>query len=248
MWRKRRMRRLRFRKRSRANYDQNDGVAGVVYIIVNQAFALNNLIKVGCSRRSGAARADELNKDATTGIPAEYECVWECKTLDCGRAEKKIHNALSKCRRGKWGQEWFNVDLDEAKSVIIKICLDYNDISKSKFSRPCVVCGVHLGEGQRDSKCRNCGVIINAVDQSPDSQIAETPEAAKREATATRNIVNKSLLAISALAIIGICIFGQIYVWARAKEIFPFIIIGLAIGSGLLAIKLVLQQDLKKED
>ncbi len=122
------------RKRKSRNFNQNDGVPGVVYIIRNSAFK-KKWIKIGCSRRSGAVRAEELNKGASTGIPAEFKCFWQCETKDCGRAEKAVHLTFEPFRRGKPGQEWFKVDIETAKSCIEEECglQDYRAEEKSKL-------------------------------------------------------------------------------------------------------------------
>ena len=99
--------------------DQNDGVEGVVYILKNEAFK-ETWIKIGQSRHSGHVRARDMNREASTGIPKHHVCVFECKTLDCGRAEKAVFTALKGERRGR--QEYFEVDLEAAKLIILREC------------------------------------------------------------------------------------------------------------------------------
>ncbi|WP_394751960.1 GIY-YIG nuclease family protein [Crenothrix sp.] len=120
-----------YTKNNNDNYDQLLGKAGVVYILANDALA-PNIFKIGATQRSGALRAIELNKEATTGLPAEYKCIFEYSSLDCGRSERQVHEKLDKFRRGKhgfknsgkkWGQEFFKIDdLELAKIIIIEIC------------------------------------------------------------------------------------------------------------------------------
>jgi transposase-like protein len=107
------------RRRSSGNYNQNDGVPGVVYILRNDAFK-ETWLKIGCSRHSGHVRARDMNREASTGLPAHHVCVFEVKTLDCGRAEKNVHSALSQYRKGR--QEFFEVDIETAKSAIVFCC------------------------------------------------------------------------------------------------------------------------------
>lgn len=107
------------RRRSSGNYNQNDGVRGVVYILRNEAFK-DNWLKIGCSRHSGHQRARDMNREASTGLPAHHVCVFEVETLDCGRAEKNVHSALSQYRKGR--QEFFEVDIETAKSAIVFCC------------------------------------------------------------------------------------------------------------------------------
>jgi len=99
-------------------YDRNDGQPGVVYILVNEALK-DGIYKIGQSTRSGRARASELNSEGKTGMPKMYRCVYEVSTCDCGRAEKMVHARLSRGRLTK--QEFFRVDLEEAKRTIHEV-------------------------------------------------------------------------------------------------------------------------------
>ena len=112
-------RRYRQRSPQPGNFDQNDGVAGVVYILRNDAFK-EHWLKIGQSRHSGHVRAREMNRTASTGLPAHHVCVFECRTLDCGNAEKLVFQQLRHHRRGR--QEFFEVDIEVAKAVIMQVC------------------------------------------------------------------------------------------------------------------------------
>lgn len=104
-------------------YQQNHGKPGVVYILSNPLLR-DGLVKIGQSTRSGSARAAELKKEAKTGMPAGYVCLFEQSTSDCGRAELLVHQRLEEQRRGKRGQEFFEVDIETAKKVIIDVCIE----------------------------------------------------------------------------------------------------------------------------
>lgn len=108
------------------NYDQNHGVPGVVYVLDNPGLR-EGLHKIGCSRRSGTARANDLNSDASTGTPGTFVCVFECRTVDCGLAEQRVFKLLSNVRKGKWGQEYFEVTLEDAKRIITKVCAEVDE-------------------------------------------------------------------------------------------------------------------------
>jgi hypothetical protein len=99
-------------------YDRNDGQEGVVYILVNEALK-DGIFKIGQSTRSGRARASDLNAEGKTGMPKLYRCVYEVRTVDCGRAEKLVHARLHKGRMTR--QEFFKVELEEAKRVIHEV-------------------------------------------------------------------------------------------------------------------------------
>lgn len=111
----------RFRRRD-TGFNQNVGKPGVIYILVNDG--LNpEFIKIGCSTRSGHARANDLNADANTGTPGLFRSVFEHRTVDCGLAEKKVFAELHAHRKGKWGQEFFALNADHAKPVITQVCI-----------------------------------------------------------------------------------------------------------------------------
>lgn len=100
------------------------GKPGVVYILDNPSLRAG-LLKIGGSKRSGAIRAVELNREAGTGTPGVYRCVFEFPCLDCGAGERQVHRALAKQRTGgKWGQEFFDVDMGVAIETIRRICLE----------------------------------------------------------------------------------------------------------------------------
>ena len=122
-------RRYRTNNPATGNFNQNDGVPGVVYILKNEAFK-ENWIKIGCSRHSGHARARDMTLKASPGLPAHHVCVFEYKTLDCGRAEKSVHAALSAHRKGR--QEFFECETEKAKEKIIFFCQKIDEEIKSK--------------------------------------------------------------------------------------------------------------------
>jgi hypothetical protein len=110
-----------YRRDSGGGFDQNNGVAGVVYILSNDGFK-EGYYKIGCSRRSGHARAFSLNADANTGTPGSFKCVFEERTVDCGQAERLVFERLREHRRGKFGQEFFEVEFDLARQTITSVC------------------------------------------------------------------------------------------------------------------------------
>jgi T5orf172 domain len=99
------------------------GKPGVIYVLKNDGLR-DGWIKIGCSTRSGHARATDLNTDANTGTPGVFRCIYQLRTLDCGTAEQEVFARLSAYRRGKWGQEFFEVDLSLAKETINLVCSD----------------------------------------------------------------------------------------------------------------------------
>jgi hypothetical protein len=89
---------------------------GVVYVIVNDTFA--GLVKVGYSKRSGHARASELNDQRYTGTPGSYSCVFELRVRDAVAVERAAHQELA----GDWvGREWFRCEVDNAVRVLRRL-------------------------------------------------------------------------------------------------------------------------------
>ena len=101
------------------NYDRNDGLPGVVYILHNEAMRAG-VYKIGQSTRSGHARANDLNRTVGTETPKLFKCIFELHTADCGRAEKAVHLRLKAHRMTS--QEYFDVDLELAKMIVIEEC------------------------------------------------------------------------------------------------------------------------------
>lgn len=123
------------RGRYSGGFGQNIGAAGVVYILENDGLRVG-WFKIGCSTRSGHVRARELNIDANTGTPGSFRCVFEARTLDCGLAEKRVFKELGGHRRGKFGQEFFEVGLARAQEVILRICAEIDEASTPRPSPP----------------------------------------------------------------------------------------------------------------
>lgn len=112
--------------RHNAKYRKNDGVPGVVYILDNPGLR-DGFYKIGCSRISGSKRANDLNNDANTGTPGTFRCIFEWRTKNCGKAEERVFKKLSNHRQGKWGQEFFSIDLEIAKATIIAVCKEIDE-------------------------------------------------------------------------------------------------------------------------
>ena len=106
-------------------FDQNHGVEGVIYILSNDGLK-DNWFKIGCSRHSGIKRAGSLNNDPRTRVPGKYVCIFEFKTIDCGFAEQLVFREISRHRKGKRGQEFFEIDVEKVKAIIIEVCTQIN--------------------------------------------------------------------------------------------------------------------------
>ncbi len=109
------------------NYNRNDGRAGVVYILENDAFP--HLLKIGQSTRSAAARAQELNDSCGTESPGRFSVLHEVRTVDCGRAEKRVHKQLKKYRFRK---EYFKIEVVPALSEVQAACAFFDKKEEEK--------------------------------------------------------------------------------------------------------------------
>lgn len=92
---------------------------GFVYILTNPAFP--NYLKIGKTTRSTNERVKELS--SSTGVPHEFNIVYEIRCSDCDEAEKLVHQQLEKYRISK-SREFFDVNLDNAIFLINTIVFD----------------------------------------------------------------------------------------------------------------------------
>jgi hypothetical protein len=88
---------------------------GVLYILTNPAFS-DDLLKIGMSTRSAKKRAWELYENST-GVPIQFEVVYEKHVSNCEAAEEVMHKRLSNYRYNIY-REFFKVSLNEAKKII----------------------------------------------------------------------------------------------------------------------------------
>ncbi len=113
------------------SWEQNHSVPGVVYVLRNP-FLRDGFYKIGCTRTSGWVRARELDDAAKGAIPKGFECVYEKRSVDCGRAEQRTFQKLHEHRRGQHfmdgerfaGQEFFEIPLERAIRAIEEACAE----------------------------------------------------------------------------------------------------------------------------
>lgn len=102
------------------------GVPGNVYILRNSGLK-EGLLQIGLSRRSGWAKALELNRDKANIIPGSFECVFEVRAQDGGGALEAIMLALQSNRCGRREQDFFEIDLHRAEAIITQ-CVKEADL------------------------------------------------------------------------------------------------------------------------
>ena len=101
----------------------NNKKTGRIYILRNSAIK-DSIIKIGRTKRLSEKRAKEISSG--TGVPLEYEVLYEDDVLDCVLAEKLIHKYLDQ-KRVNPKREFFNIPLKDAVKVVNKICLKVNN-------------------------------------------------------------------------------------------------------------------------
>lgn len=94
------------------------GVPGLIYILENSGLR-PGFYKIGITRRSGWAKAVELNRDVQNSIPGSYECVFEHRARNCGAALDDVLKEIHFCRRGKREQNFFEIDCNRLQQIIM---------------------------------------------------------------------------------------------------------------------------------
>jgi len=80
---------------------------GYIYILLNRAFQ-NDHYKIGMTTKTPEERARELS--AATGIPRDFEVLYEQRVTDCERAERLLHRKIHQFRSGS-NREFFQIPL-----------------------------------------------------------------------------------------------------------------------------------------
>lgn len=93
---------------------------GFIYVMRSAAHS-KDIFKIGITKRSTDVRADELSR--TTGSPDKFLVVQEWEVADYVKAEKMIHETLSKYRINP-KREFFQAPYNEIFKAIDRIILD----------------------------------------------------------------------------------------------------------------------------
>jgi hypothetical protein len=83
---------------------------GYIYILLNRAFQ-NDHYKIGMTTKTPEERARELS--AATGIPRDFEVLYEQRVTDCQRAERLLHHKLHQHRSAS-NREFFQIPIKAA--------------------------------------------------------------------------------------------------------------------------------------
>jgi hypothetical protein len=95
------------------------GVPAVIYVLENSSLR-SGFCKIGITRRTGWAKAMELNRDINNIIPGTFECVFEIRARDSGAALEEVYSELQYCRRGKKDQNFFEAERDRVEQALLR--------------------------------------------------------------------------------------------------------------------------------
>ena len=101
---------------------------GKIYILRNPYHA-DALIKIGKTTRVSEKRAKEISLG--TGVPVDFEVVYEEDVFDCDLAEKIVHEKLNDNRINP-RREFFQLPLNQAVKVVFETCLRVNERYKKE--------------------------------------------------------------------------------------------------------------------
>lgn len=91
------------------------------------------LVKVGLTTRTGYARAADLQREAGTGMPGQYQCIYQRWFSDVVAAERTAHEQL---RTWWFSKEWFRTGADQARGVLDALSADAAAAPTPLRSRP----------------------------------------------------------------------------------------------------------------
>ena len=90
---------------------------GYIYILLNRAFQ-DDHYKNGMTTKTPEERARELS--SATGIPRDFEVLYEQRVTDCEHAERLLHRRL--CQYRSTGKEFFQMPLKAAVKALARGC------------------------------------------------------------------------------------------------------------------------------
>jgi len=100
------------------------GKLGKIYILRNSALK-DGILKIGLTERESEIRANEIS--STTGVPLQYEVLYEDEVLDAIVAERLIHQKLGKYRLNP-RREFFKLPPKLAVKTVFEVCMEINKI------------------------------------------------------------------------------------------------------------------------
>jgi hypothetical protein len=98
------------------------GKEGKIYIL-RSPYHKDAIVKIGRTSRISEQRAKEIS--GGTGVPSEFEVLYEEDVFDSVLAEKLVHNKLDS-ERVNPKREFFKLPLKKAVKVVFETCLEIN--------------------------------------------------------------------------------------------------------------------------
>ena len=101
---------------------------GYVYILFNPAFR-EDQYKIGKTTKKPEVRAREVS--AATGVPQDFEVLYEERVVDCDRAERLIHQRLYEYRSST-NREFFELPLKSAIRMVNEVAEEVGRVPDPK--------------------------------------------------------------------------------------------------------------------
>lgn len=99
---------------------------GYVYVLMNPS--MQNLVKIGKTKREPEERAKELS---TTGVPTPFIVVYSCYFENCSKAEYFVHEYLeSEGFRVSSKREFFEIPIKDAIDSVMKAKENFGEFEK----------------------------------------------------------------------------------------------------------------------
>ncbi len=119
---------------------------GKIYILRNPSYK-DTLVKIG--RTSGLSEARAKQISSVTGVPQNFEVLYEEDVVDCTLAEKLIHQKLENYRVNT-KREFFQLPLKLAVKQVFEVCLFVNQGILSEVSRLVIYTSASEAQELRD--------------------------------------------------------------------------------------------------
>lgn len=97
-----------------------ESTRGVIYILTNSL--IPGVLKIGRTSREATERAREISR--ATGVPTEYEVIYDQVVSDASAAEKELHSLL-RIYRVNTQREFFRIPTREAIRHVQEVCSRY---------------------------------------------------------------------------------------------------------------------------
>ena len=117
---------------------------GYIYILLNRAFQ-NDHYKIGMTTKTSENRARELS--SATGVPREFEVLYDQRVIDCHQAERLLHQRLDQYRSAG-NREFFQIPLKAAIKALEDVADEIGrvDGEEELASQPASLAAQQLGE------------------------------------------------------------------------------------------------------